>query len=136
MNHWLEKVATFDYDMLNNPEFKEDSVREEIIMPLIKALGYDYKGKYKIVRSRKLQHPFTMIGANKYKILIYPDYILECDGKCVCIVEAKAPSVSLDNEECIGQAYSYAVHREVRQIFTLSAMEKSLDCIRHFFLTR
>ena len=117
MNHWLEKVATFDYDMLNNPEFKEDSVREEIIMPLIKALGYDYKGKYKIVRSRKLQHPFTMIGANKYKILIYPDYILECDGKCVCIVEAKAPSVSLDNEECIGQAYSYAVHREVRANF-------------------
>lgn len=37
MNHWLEKVATFDYDMLNNPEFKEDSVREEIIMPLIKG---------------------------------------------------------------------------------------------------
>ncbi len=78
MNHWLEKVATFDYDMLNNPEFKEDSVREEIIMPLIKALGYDYKGKYKIVRSRKLQHPFTMIGANKYKIHHFTTFELSC----------------------------------------------------------
>lgn len=61
-------------------------------MPLIKALGYDYKRKYKIDCSRKLQHPFTMIGANKYKISIFPDYILECDGKCACIIEAKAPS--------------------------------------------
>ena len=133
MNHWLEKVATFDYDMLNNPEFKEDSVREEIIMPLIKALGNDYKGKYKIVRSRKLQHPFTMIGANKYKILIYPDYILECDGKCVCIVEAKAPSVSLDNEECIGQAYSYAVHREVRANFYALCNGKEFRLYSTFF---
>ena len=117
MNHWLEKLAKFDYEVLNNSEFKEDSVREEIIMPLIKALGYDYKGKYKIVRSRKLQHPFTMIGSNKYKIFIFPDYILECDGKCVCIIEAKAPSESLDNEEDISQAYSYAVHREVAAKF-------------------
>lgn len=117
MNHWLEELAKFDYEVLNNPEFKEDSVREEIVMPLIKALGYNYKGKYKIVRSRKLQHPFTMIGANKYKISIFPDYILECDGKCACIIEAKAPSESLDEEECVSQAYSYAVHREVRAKF-------------------
>lgn len=117
MNEWLEKLQMFDYDILDNPEFKEDSVREELITPLIKALGYDYKGKYRIVRSRKLQHPFTMIGASKYKISIYPDYVLECNGKCVCIIEVKAPSESLDNEKYIGQAYSYAVHREVRAKF-------------------
>lgn len=117
MNYWLEKLEQFDYEVLNDSEFKEDSVREEIIMPLIKALGYDYKGKYKIVRSRKLQHPFTMIGANKYKISIFPDYILECDGRCACVIEAKAPSESLDNEESISQAYSYAVHREVAAKF-------------------
>ncbi len=113
MYSWLEEVAKFDYEVLDASEFKEDSVREEIITPLIKALGYDYKGKYKITRSRKLQHPFNMIGANKYKISIFPDYILECDGRCVCVIEAKAPSESLDNGEYIGQAYSYAVHREV-----------------------
>lgn len=117
MNHWLEGLAKFDYEVLNDPEFKEDSVREEIIMPLIKALGYNYAGKYKIVRSRKLRHPYTMIGTNKYKISIFPDYILECDGKCACIIEAKAPSESLDNEECVSQAYSYAVHREVAAKF-------------------
>lgn len=117
MNHWLEHLIKFDYGVLHDAEFKEDSVREEIIMPLIKALGYDYKGKHKIVRSRKLQHPFTMIGANKYNVSIFPDYILECEGKCACIIEAKAPSVSLDDEECIGQAYSYAVHREIAAKF-------------------
>lgn len=40
MNHWLEELVKFDYEVLNDSEFKEDSVREEIIMPLMKALGY------------------------------------------------------------------------------------------------
>lgn len=116
-NRWFEEVAGFDYGALNNPEFKEDSVREEIIMPLMKALGYDYKGRYQIVRSRKLRHPFFMVGSNKYNISVFPDYILECDGVCVCTLEAKSPPVSLDDGTCIGQAYSYAVHREVRAKF-------------------
>lgn len=93
-NRWFEEVAGFDYGALNNPEFKEDSVREEIIMPLMKALGYDYKGRYQIVRSRKLRHPFFMVGSNKYNISVFPDYILECDGVCVCTLEAKSPPVS------------------------------------------
>lgn len=135
MNHWLEELVKFDYEGLNNPEFKEDSVREEIIVPLIKALGYNYKGKYKIVRSRKLQHPFIMIGSNKYKISIFPDYILECDGKCVCIIEAKAPSKSLDNEEHISQAYSYAVHREVAAKFYALCNGKEFRLYSTFSLT-
>lgn len=27
----------FDYRLLENPEFKEDSVREEIVLPIIKG---------------------------------------------------------------------------------------------------
>lgn len=117
MNKQLKILEEFNYRELDNPEFKEDSVREEIIMPLIKALGYDYTGRCRIVRSRKLNHPFNMVGSKKYKIFIFPDYILECDGKCVCIIEAKAPSEELNNEEYIGQVYSYAVHREVSAKF-------------------
>lgn len=113
----MKILEEFNYRELDNPEFKEDSVREEIIMPLIKALGYDYTGRCRIVRSRKLNHPFNMVGSKKYKIFIFPDYILECDGKCVCIIEAKAPSEELNNEEYIGQVYSYAVHREVSAKF-------------------
>ncbi|MFZ4402110.1 MAG: hypothetical protein ACOYO1_18920 [Bacteroidales bacterium] len=30
----------FDFKLLDNPEFKEDSVREEIIVPIIRGLGY------------------------------------------------------------------------------------------------
>lgn len=117
MNKWLEDLQKFNFNVLEDPEFKEDSVREEILTPLIKALGYDYSGKFKIVRSRKLTHPFNMIGSKSYKISIIPDYILECDGKCLCIIEAKAPSESLDDEHHVGQAYSYAVHREVAARF-------------------
>lgn len=83
-------------------------------MPLVKALGYDYMGKYKITRSRALKSQFIMNGVNKKKINIYPDYILGCDGKCVCVIDAKKPSESLEHEENISQVYSYAVHREIK----------------------
>ncbi|WP_198407689.1 hypothetical protein [Candidatus Endomicrobiellum trichonymphae] len=36
-------------------DFKEDSVREVIISPILKKLGYAQEN---IVRSRTLQHPF------------------------------------------------------------------------------
>jgi hypothetical protein len=29
----------FNFDLLNDPNFKEDSVREEIIVPIIRGLG-------------------------------------------------------------------------------------------------
>jgi len=110
-------LKSFDYTELNNPEFKEDAVKEELITPLLKALGYDYNGRFKIIRSRRLNHPFNMIGSQKHNVSIIPDYILECDGKSVCVIDAKSPSKNLNDERYIGQVYSYAVHREVSAKF-------------------
>ena len=45
-----------------NPDFKEDSVREVIILPILKELGYSQQN---IVRSKTLEHPFLKIGSNK-----------------------------------------------------------------------
>ncbi len=114
MEFWLKELYEFNYSILDDPEFKEDSVREEIMVPLLKALGYSYTGKYKIVRGRKLKQPFFMVGVKKYDISIYPDYILEYNEQPACIIEVKAPTENLRNAKHIGQAYSYAVHREVR----------------------
>ena len=55
--------------------FKEDSVREVIILPILKQLGY---GEENIVRSKTLIHPFLKIGSNKKReIKLIPDYLLK-----------------------------------------------------------
>lgn len=55
----------FDFSLLESNEFKEDSVREEIILPIIKGLGYSSNQPHQIIRSRSLLHPFVSIGSKK-----------------------------------------------------------------------
>lgn len=96
----------------DNQEFKEDSVREVIILPLLKYLGY---GVDNIVRSLTLQHPFLKIGSNKkYPIHLVPDYVLRIENRYAWVLDAKGPRESLLDEDYVGQAYSYAVHPEIR----------------------
>jgi len=47
-------LEDFDFALLNSQDFKEDSVREEIIHPLLKALGYAASGPNRIIRSKGL----------------------------------------------------------------------------------
>lgn len=110
----------FDVSILNDPEFKEDSVREEIIAPVLKKLGYLSSGTNRIIRSRTLIHPYVAIGSKQNKINIIPDYILEIDGSIEVIIDAKSPHVSLENSKHVEQAYSYAIHPEIRaKIYSL-----------------
>ena len=95
-----------------NHEFKEDSVREVIILPLLKYLGY---GMENIVRSLTLQHPFLKIGSNKkYSIQLVPDYVLRIENRYAWVLDAKGPRENLLDEDYVGQVYSYAVHPEIR----------------------
>ncbi|MDV7188601.1 type I restriction enzyme HsdR N-terminal domain-containing protein [Lutibacter sp. TH_r2] len=107
----------FDYELLKNPEFKEDSVREEIVVPIIKGLGYSANKPNQIIRSRNLIHPFVSIGSQKKKIYIIPDYLFEVDEKPTWILDAKSPSESIIKSKNVEQAYSYAMHPEVRARF-------------------
>lgn len=107
----------FDFNLLNESEFKEDSVREEIITPILKELGYSSSGHNKIVRSKSLIHPFVQIGTVKRKINIIPDYLLQVDGENVFILDAKAPSENILNGKNVEQAFSYAIHRDIRVSF-------------------
>lgn len=110
-------LENFDYNLLENSEFKEDSVREEIVIPIIKGLGYNANKPNQIIRSRNLIHPFVSIGSQKKKIYIIPDYLFEVDKKPVWILDAKAPSESIIKSKNVEQAYSYAIHPEVRARF-------------------
>ena len=105
--------GNFDFSGIkDNHEFKEDSVREVIILPLLKYLGY---GEDNIVRSLTLQHPFLKIGSNKkYPIHLVPDYVLRIENRYAWVLDAKGPRENLLDEDYVGQVYSYAVHPEIR----------------------
>ncbi|RRJ90754.1 type I restriction enzyme HsdR N-terminal domain-containing protein [Flavobacterium macacae] len=133
-------LENFDFDLLNHPDFKEDSVREEIILPIIKNLGYSASQPNQIIRSRNLTHPYVSIGSQRKKIYIIPDYIFEINGKPGWILDAKSPSESTINSIHVEQAYSYAIHSEVRVnyfalcngiYFTLYSISKS-EPLLHF----
>lgn len=104
----------FAWEVLDAPEFQEDSVREEIIVPILKGLGYGIERPYRIIRSKKLLHPFVSIGSATKNIYLVPDYLLEVHDKNAWILEAKAPNEDILNTKHVEQAYSYAMHSEIR----------------------
>jgi len=104
----------FDFSILDDPEFKEDAVREELVFPILKRLGYSAHGTARIIRSRSLVHPFVMIGSQKRRINIIPDYLLTLEDKNGFVLDAKAPSVAIAKSENVEQVYSYAIHPDVR----------------------
>lgn len=107
----------FNFSLLDNPEFKEDAVREEIVVPIIKGLGYSSNKPNQIIRSRKLLHPFVSIGSKRKDVYIIPDYLLEVDGKPAWVLDAKSPTEAITKSQNVEQAYSYAIHSEVRVNF-------------------
>lgn len=107
-------LSEFDFRALDEPEFHEDSVREEVIVPILKGLGYSASGTNRIIRSRKLVHPFVSIGSRTRKIEIVPDYLLEVNKKLAWVLEAKAPTKEIIDSKHVEQAYSYAIHSEIR----------------------
>lgn len=98
----------------NNPDFKEDSVREVIILPLLKSLGYTENN---IIRSKTLQHPFLKIGSKKRKINLIPDYLLKIENNYAWVLDAKAPNENIKEGDHIEQVYCYATHPEVRSLY-------------------
>ena len=44
--------ADFDFALLDDPDFREDSVREELIVPLLTALGFSASPPFRIIRSK------------------------------------------------------------------------------------
>jgi len=92
-------------------DFKEDSVREVIILPILKELGYS---ENEIVRSKTLEHPFLKIGSKKRRINLIPDYVLTAHNRFAWVLDAKAPTQKVVNDDNVEQVYSYATHPEIR----------------------
>lgn len=113
-------LAHFDFTLLDDLEFKEDAVREEIIAPLLMSLGWSASRPARIVRSRTLSHPFVSIGSTKRRLAMIPDYLMELEGTPAWLLDAKSPAEKIDDPDHLSQIYSYAIHREVRvELYTV-----------------
>ncbi|MFN9834847.1 MAG: DNA methyltransferase [Pseudanabaena sp.] len=104
----------FDFQQLYSPDFKEDSVREVLILPIIHRLGYK---NTQVVRSKKLQHPFLKIGSKKRPVNLVPDYLFKIEDSYAWVLDAKAPTETITSGDNLEQIFSYAIHPEVRTKF-------------------
>jgi len=106
--------SDFDISLLNSPEFKEDSVREVIISPVLSRLGYAPSGSNRVIRSKALVHPFIYVGTRQLPVNLIPDYTLIVGDKALCVLDAKSPREDILVRKHVQQAYSYAIHPEIK----------------------
>lgn len=104
----------FDPSLFDDSEFKEDSVREVIISPILSRLGYTPSGENRVIRSKVLKHPFIYAGTRKLPISLIPDYTLISGNRIVLVLDAKQPRVDILAPESVQQVYSYAIHPEIK----------------------
>ncbi|STQ85945.1 hypothetical protein LS73_002055 [Helicobacter muridarum] len=126
-------MNTFDFQALEDENFKEDSVRELLIAPLLKELGFVLKdskesgnkskeinkdSKLEMALSLKLTSP-TILGSNeKITFTRFPDYVLYFDSKPHCVLDAKAPKVEISAQsKAERQAFYYAINPELKAPF-------------------
>jgi hypothetical protein len=112
--HYEDIFKDFDFSLFDDKSFKEDAVREEIVFPILKQLGYTASGVNKIIRSKALKHPFYFFGTKKYNINIIPDYTFQTDDGTLWILDAKRPTEDIISGDNIFQVYSYAMHPEIQ----------------------
>lgn len=117
--HHITKQNLFgqiDFNNLSlNSDFKEDSVREVLILPILKELGYTQPN---IVRSKTLEHPYLKIGSNKrLPIKLIPDYSLKVANNFAWVLDAKSPDQDINDSDNIEQVYSYSSHPEIRSTY-------------------
>lgn len=104
----------FDFGILDSPDFKEDSVREEIIIPILRSLGYSASGTNRVIRSKSLAHPYVHIGTKKHTVKIIPDYLIKAGEEFCWVLDAKSPREDIQSGKNVEQAFSYAIHPEIR----------------------
>src|SRR6266540_1152220 len=98
----------------SDKNFKEDSVREVIILPILKELGYHQEN---IIRSKTLEHPFLKIGSKKRPVNLVPDYALKLENNFAWVLDAKSPKEKVKDSDNVEQVYSYAAHPEIRSTY-------------------
>lgn len=121
-------IPPLSFERLN-----ETDIREEVIAPLLRRLGYSSGTTNDVIREQSLRYPNLSLGRKDPKkdpeLRGKADYILEVSKRLRWVVEAKAPQVEIGINE-IEQAWSYANHPEVRAIYFVLCNGRTLSVYR------
>jgi hypothetical protein len=105
---------------MNFDKLNETDVREEIIAPLIRELGYRSDSNNNVIRELPLRYGREFLGRKDNKndpvLRGRADYLLEAHFLVRWIIEAKSPAAHISTDD-IEQAYTYANHAEVRAVY-------------------
>lgn len=117
-----------NFNLLN-----ETDVREEIIAPWLRSLGYRSGTVHNIRRELCLRYDRLSFGRKKAtrdpELRGKADYVLEADGRVRWVLEAKPPSSDLGVDE-VEQSWTYANHPEVRAVYHCLCNGRKLDVYR------
>lgn len=109
------------FESLDFLQLNEADIREEVIAPLLRRLGYRSGTDNNVIREQplSLRYPRALLGRknpNKDPLLRgKADYICEVPGPIRWVIEAKPPSAEITLDD-IEQAFTYANHPEVRAV--------------------
>jgi hypothetical protein len=107
----------FDFRALETPGYPEDSVKENIVNPILRQLGYGTSGPHQVMPAKAVSNPFVYLGASQHKVSILPDYLLRADDANAFTLGVTAPSVNIHRGEVAEQAFAYAIHPEIRTFY-------------------
>jgi hypothetical protein len=124
----LDLFTPLPFERLN-----ETDVREEVIAPLLRQLGYRAGSENDVIREQSLRYPKRSLGLKNPKtdpeLRGKADYILEVGRRLRWVIEAKAPEVLID-KNAIEQAWTYASHPEIRAIYFALSNGRTLTVFR------
>lgn len=92
--------------------YKEQDIREEVIAPIVKLLGYEKNSDYEVEReeSYKANELFIKIGSRERQKL---DYLCNIRKNNFWLIEAKNGESKEISQEQLEQAYFYSIHPKV-----------------------
>lgn len=108
------EFVQWDFDALN-----ETDVREEIVSPLLKHLGYRAGTEHNILRELTLTYDRNSLGRRKATdpaLRGRADYICDAGGRVRWVIETKPPSESITTLAA-EQAWTYAAHPQIRAVY-------------------
>lgn len=108
-----------DFPKYNFNNLNETDIREEIIAPLLRHLGYRSGTDNNVIREQSLSYPKSYLGRKKNTDPILrgrADYICEAHAQVRWVIEAKSPDANLDRD-AEEQSWSYANHPEIRAVY-------------------
>lgn len=118
---------------MNFDQLNETDVREEIIAPWLRCLGYRTGTEHNIRRELSLRYEKLSLGRKKIDrdpvLRGKADYVLEAGGRVRWILEAKPPSSDMGLDE-VEQSWSYANHPEVRAVYHCLCNGRRFDVYR------